>query len=61
VDLNQQKEYFSNVFIHTATAVSGFATSKPIPDDDSVDWTISARSIGRALMPPKLDLHPGSE
>jgi Domain of unknown function (DUF4365) len=52
MDPNQQKEQFSNAFLHAIAAVSECATSKPSVDDDSVDWTLS-KIIGRR---PKLDL-----
>jgi len=52
MDPNQQKEQFSNAFLHAIAAVSECAVSKPSVDDDSVDWTLSK------VMPrrPRLDL-----
>jgi hypothetical protein len=52
MDPNQQKEQFSNAFLHAIAAVSECSISKPSVDDDSVDWTVSK------VMPrrPKIDL-----
>jgi hypothetical protein len=52
MDSKQQKEQFSNAFLHAIAAVSECSISKPSVDDDSIDWTLSK------VMPrrPKLDL-----
>jgi hypothetical protein len=56
MDVNQRKEQFSNAYLHAVAAVAGFATAKPSVDDDSVDWTISARRGAGAYTAPKLDV-----
>jgi hypothetical protein len=52
MDLNAQKEQFSNAFLLAVTAVAGCAVSKPSVDDDSIDWTVSNR-LPRS---PKMDV-----
>ena len=44
-----RKEQFSNAFL---AAVSGCSISKPVPDIDTIDWTLSNRLPRR----PKLDV-----
>lgn len=56
LDAKQQKEQYSNAFIHAAAAVAGFATAKPSVDDDSIDWTLSQRGGTGAIRSPKLDV-----
>ena len=43
MNLDQQKEQFSNAFLHAIAAVSECSVSKPNVDDDSVDWTLLKR------------------
>jgi hypothetical protein len=52
MDVNAQKEQFSTAFLYAVSAVAGCALSKPLPDDDSVDWTLSKRLPRR----PRLDV-----
>lgn len=52
MDLNLQKEQFSNAFLQAVAAVAECAAAKPSVDDDSVDWTVSCRLPRR----PKLDV-----
>jgi hypothetical protein len=52
MDSNQQKEQFSNAFLHAIASVSECSISKPSVDDDSVDWTLSKKIARR----PRLDL-----
>ena len=56
MDINQRKEQFSNAFVQAVASVAGFALSKPNVDEDSIDWTISARSSQQTPKRPKLDV-----
>jgi uncharacterized protein DUF4365 len=56
VDLNAQKEQFSNAFIHAVSAAAGYATSKPGVDDDSIDWQIAATGGQGTTRSPRLEL-----
>ncbi len=47
-----QKEKFSEAFLHAIAAGAGCASSKPCPDNDSIDWTLSCRLPRR----PKIDI-----
>jgi hypothetical protein len=42
MDLNTQKEQFSNAFIVAVAAAAGFTTGQWDVDDDSIDWQIAA-------------------
>src|SRR5438045_4200941 len=55
MDLNAQKEQFSTAFVMAAAAISGYAISKPVPDEDSVDWTFAMRGGNGTVRSPKLD------
>ena len=56
VDINQQKEQFSNAYLQAVASVAGYSLYKPAVDDDSVDWGIAATgSIGR-IRAPRLEL-----
>lgn len=46
------QEQFSKAFILALAACAGCAAAEPIPDVDSIDWTLSCRLERR----PKLDL-----
>jgi hypothetical protein len=35
VDINQQKEQFSNAYLQAITSVAGYSLYKPAVDDDS--------------------------
>jgi len=37
MDINQQKEQFSNAYIQAVASVAGYSLYKPNVDDDSVD------------------------
>ena len=52
MDLNTQKEQFSNAFVYAVTSGAGCTVAKPAVDHDSIDWTISNRLSRR----PKLDV-----
>jgi len=56
MDPNQQKEQFSDAFIHAAAAAAGFATSKPSVDDDSIDWMIHQTGGKGSIRSPRLEL-----
>ncbi|MGF1641978.1 MAG: DUF4365 domain-containing protein [Rhodospirillales bacterium] len=47
-----QQESFGDAFLLAVASVAGCAASRPRPDDDSVDWTLSCRLRCR----PKLDV-----
>ncbi len=38
MDINQQKEQFSNTYLQAVTTVAGYSLYKPSVDDDSIDW-----------------------
>jgi len=56
MDLNRQKEEFSNAFVQAVASVAGFGLSKPSVDDDSVDWNISQAGGDGIRRSPRLDL-----
>ena len=43
MDINAQKEQFSQAYVRAVAAVAGFAVAKPEVDDDSVDLSIKSR------------------
>jgi Domain of unknown function (DUF4365) len=47
-----QQEQFSDAFVMAIAAAAGCAISRPVPDNDSIDWTLSCRLPRR----PKLDI-----
>jgi hypothetical protein len=47
-----QQEQFSDAFLMAIAAAAGCALSRPVPDNDSIDWTLSCRLSRR----PKLDV-----
>lgn len=47
-----QQEQFSDAFLLAIAAAAGCASSRPVPDNDSIDWTLSCRLSRR----PKLDI-----
>ncbi|MEB3219682.1 MAG: DUF4365 domain-containing protein [Nostocales cyanobacterium 94392] len=56
MEINQQKEQFSNAYLQAVTSVAGYSLYKPAVDDDSVDWGIATRgTIGR-IRAPRLEL-----
>ena len=56
MDLNGQKEQFSQAYVRAITAVAGFTLTKPDVDDDSVDFTIAHRGGHGTTRLPRLDL-----
>lgn len=47
------QEQFSKAFIIAVAALAGCSAAEPLPDMDSIDWTLSCRLVPRR---PKLDL-----
>jgi hypothetical protein len=56
VDINQQKEQFSNVYLQAVTTVAGYSVYKPSVDDDSVDWGVAAKGATGPIRAPRLEL-----
>jgi len=56
VDINQQKEQFSNTYLQAVTSVAGYSLYKPFVDDDSVDWGIAAKGGLGIVRAPRLEL-----
>ncbi|QLE56913.1 DUF4365 domain-containing protein [Nostoc sp. TCL26-01] len=56
MDINQQKEQFSNAYLQAVTSVAGYSLYKPAVDDDSVDWGIAATGIMGRIRAPRLEL-----
>ncbi|MBF0628148.1 MAG: DUF4365 domain-containing protein [Magnetococcales bacterium] len=56
MDLNLQKEKFSEAYVRAVAAVAGFGVSRPEVDDDSVDLTIAARGGNGSVRSPRLDI-----
>jgi hypothetical protein len=56
VDINQQKEQFSNVYLQAVTTVAGYSVYKPSVDDDSVDWGVCAKGGTGPIRAPRLEL-----
>jgi Domain of unknown function (DUF4365) len=56
VDINQQKEQFSNTYIQAVTSVAGYSLYRPDVDDDSVDLGIAARGGEGPIVSPRLEL-----
>lgn len=46
--LEMQQEAFSKAFVQAVCAVAGFASGRPEPDVDSVDWIVKGSVDGRA-------------
>lgn len=47
LSLEMQQEAFSKAFIQAVCAVAGLPSSRPEPDVNSVDWSVSGRVGGR--------------
>ena len=47
-----RQEGFGDAFLLAVAVVAGCAVSRPRPDDDSIDWTLSCKLRRR----PKLDV-----
>ncbi|MEG4252035.1 DUF4365 domain-containing protein [Microcoleus sp. Pol10D4] len=56
MDINQQKEQFSNIYLQAVTTVAGYSLYKPLVDDDSVDWGVAAKGGTGAIRAPHLAL-----
>lgn len=56
VDINQQKEQFSNTYLQAITSVAGYSLYKPFVDNDSVDWGIAAKGGEGIVQAPRLEL-----
>jgi Domain of unknown function (DUF4365) len=48
-----QQEHFGDLFLHAVVHIAGCVPAKPQIDDDSIDWTLSYRTLSRR---PKLDV-----
>lgn len=56
MNLNLQKEKFSEAYVRAVAAVAGYGVSRPEVDDDSVDLTIAARGGNGTVRSPRLDV-----
>jgi hypothetical protein len=56
MDINQQKEQFSNIYLRAVTTVAGYSLYKPFVDDDSVDWGVAAKGGTGPIRAPRLEL-----
>ncbi len=56
MDINQQKQQFSNTYLQAITTVAGYSLYKPFVDDDSVDWGIAAKGGEGIVRSPRLEL-----
>jgi hypothetical protein len=56
VDISQQKEQLSNVYLQAVTTVAGYSLYRPSVDDDSVDWGIAAKGVMGRIRAPRLEL-----
>ncbi|MFB2976267.1 DUF4365 domain-containing protein [Microseira sp. BLCC-F43] len=56
MDINQQKEQFSNTYIQAVASVAGYSLYRPDVDDDSVDLGIAARGGMGPILSPRLEL-----
>jgi Domain of unknown function (DUF4365) len=56
VNINQQKEQFSNTYLQAIASVAGYSLYKPFVDDDSVDWGIAAKGGTGRIRAPRLEL-----
>lgn len=56
MDINQQKEQFSNVYLQAVTTVAGYSVYKPSVDDDSVDSGVAAKGATGPIRAPRLEL-----
>lgn len=52
VDLERQKELFSEAYLRAISSIAACALTKPEVDDDSVDWVLTRRQPGH----PSLDV-----
>lgn len=55
--VSHRQEAFSVAYVRAVAAVAGFRVQEgPLPDDDSVDLTVTARGPGGTIRSPCLDL-----
>ncbi|MDE4133732.1 DUF4365 domain-containing protein [Phaeobacter sp. QD34_3] len=54
--LSAKQEGFAGAHIRAVCASLGCGVSKPEPDDDKIDFTISSKVDGREISKPKIDL-----
>lgn len=50
------REALSAAALAAVVADAGYTMSEPAVDDDGIDWTVSARSVGGVVLSPKLDV-----
>lgn len=53
---SHQKERYSDAWLCAIAALAGFATAKPLPDTDSIDWIISATNAKDLPMRPRVEV-----
>ena len=56
MDLNLQKEQFSNAYVRAVAAAAGFQVYKPEPDIDKIDWVIAAPGPRKTVRSPKVEI-----
>ena len=56
MNINLQKEQFSNAYIQAVTTVAGYSLYRPDIDDDSVDLGIAAKNVTGIIISPRLEL-----
>lgn len=56
MDLNRQKEEFSNAFIQAVASAAGYSVTRPSVDDDSVDWMVAQAGGEGLIRSPRLEL-----
>jgi len=56
MDLNSQKEQFSNAYVCAVAAAAGFQISKPQPDIDKTDWLLAAPGPKKTCRSPMVGL-----
>ncbi|GAA6621701.1 DUF4365 domain-containing protein [Scytonema sp. NUACC26] len=56
MDINQQKEQFSNTYLQAVATVAGYSLYKPSVDDNSIDLGIAAKGETGRIRAPRLEL-----
>lgn len=56
MDINQQKEQFSNTYVRAVASVAGYSLYKSDVDDDSIDLGIAAKGGTGPILSPRLEL-----
>lgn len=54
--ISARQEHFSGAYVRAVCAVTGCGISKPEPDDDKIDFTLSSRVVGTVRTKPKIDI-----